>query len=70
MWGREISGDIYKLWSQSSCSVYSHNIIKQYMYTVAYMVLHAQDTLPDLSIGTVGGNCYLPNTSQGRSKLF
>ena len=61
MWGREISGDMYKLWGQSSCSVHSHNI-KQYMHTVAYMALHAHDTLPDLSIGALGDNCYLPNT--------
>ena len=39
MWGREISGDMYTLWGQSSCSVHSHNIIKQYMHTVAYMAL-------------------------------
>ena len=56
------AGNMYKLWGQSSCSVHSHNIIKQYMHTVAYMVLHAQDTLPDLSIGALGDNCYLPNT--------
>ena len=42
--------------------IHSHNIIKQYMHTVAYMALHTQDTLPDLSIGTLGDNCYLPNT--------
>ena len=70
MWGREISGDVYKLWGQSSHSVNSHNIIKQYMHTVAYMVLHTQDALPGLTIGTLGDNCYLPNTLQGRSKLF
>ena len=58
MWGREISGDMYKLWDQSSCSVHSHNIMKQYMHTVAYMALHAQDTLPHLSIGALGDNCY------------
>ena len=40
----DISGDMYKLWNQSSCSVHSHNIIKQYIHTVAYMALHAQDT--------------------------
>ena len=70
MWGREIPGDVYKLWGQSSCSVHSYNIIKQYMHTVAYIVLHALDILPDLSIGTLGDNCYLPNTLQGYSKLF
>ena len=70
MWGREISGDVYKLWSQSSCSVHSHNIIKQYMHIVAYMALHAQDTLPGLSMSTLGDNHYLPNTLQSRSKLF
>ena len=59
MRGREISGDMYTLWGQSSCSVHSHNIIKQYMHTVAYMALNTQDTLPDLSIGTLGDNCYL-----------
>ena len=32
------------------------------MDTVAYMALHAQDTLPDLSIGVLGDNRYLPNT--------
>ena len=32
------------------------------MDTVAYMVLHAQDTLPGLSIGVLGDNRYLPNT--------
>ena len=61
---------MYKLWGQSSCSVHSHNIIKQYMDTVAYMVLHAQDTLPDLSVSALGDNHYLPNTLQGHSKLF
>ena len=40
------------------------------MHTVAYMVLHTQDTLPDLSMSGLGDNCYLPNTLQGRSKLF
>ena len=61
---------MYKLWNQSSYSVHSHNIIKQYMHTVAYMALHAQDTLPDLSIGALGDNHYLPNTLQSCSKLF
>ena len=70
MWGREISGDVYKLWGQSSCSVLSHKIIKQYMHTVTYMALHSQDTLSDLSMSTLGDNCYLPNTLQSRSKLF
>ena len=32
------------------------------MHTVAYMVLHALDTLPDFSIGALGDNHYLPNT--------
>ena len=68
MWGREISGYMYKLWGQSSCNVHSQYSIKQYMHNVAYMVLYAQDTLPDLSIGALGANCYLPNTL--RSKLF
>ena len=40
------------------------------MHTVAYMALHAQDTLPDLSMSALGDNCYLPNTLQGYSKLF
>ena len=54
--------------------IHSHNIIKQYMHTVAYIALHAQDILPDLSIGALGDNCYLPNTYtvtlQGCGKLF
>ena len=45
------------------------------MHTVTYMalhilLLHAQDTLPDLSMSALGDNCYLPNTLQGHSKLF
>ena len=40
------------------------------MHTVAYMALHTQDTLPDLSIGALGDNRYLLNTLQGHSKLF
>ena len=64
-------GNMYKLWSQSSCSAHSYyNIIKQYMDTVAYMVLHARDTLPDLSTSALGDNRYLPNTLQSCSKLF
>ena len=70
MWGREISGDMYTLWGQSSFSVHFHIIIKQYIHTVAYMALHAQDTLPDLSTSALGDKCYLANTLQGRSKLF
>ena len=50
MWDREISHNMYKLWGQSSCSVHSHDIIEQYMHTVAYMAMHAHDTLSDLSI--------------------
>ena len=32
------------------------------MHTVVYMAQHTQDTLPDLSIGVLGDNRYLPNT--------
>ena len=46
------------------------NYIKQYMHTVAYMALHTQDTLPDLSIGALCDNCYLLNTFRDVASYF
>ena len=40
------------------------------MHTVAYVALHTLDTLPGISTGALGDNCYLTNTLQGYSKLF